>query len=72
MRLQDVFQIHTPSDSPISVKQLGPGPDYRPMLKEIQNSGETRIILDCNVDIVLEILRQSKEVNLMEDYQVIN
>lgn len=70
MRLQDVFQIHSPSDSPITVRYLGAGPDFRPLLKEIQASGETRIILDCHIDNVLEIFRQGKDVKLMEDYQV--
>lgn len=70
MRLQDVFQIHGPSDSPVTVRFLGTGPDFRPLLKEIQNSGETRIVLDCSVDNILEIFRQAKDVKLMEDYQV--
>lgn len=70
MRLQDVFQIHGPGDSPVTVRFLGSGPDFRPLLKEIQNSGETRIVLDCNVENILEIFRQAKDVKLMEDYQV--
>lgn len=71
MRLQDVFQIHGPSDSPVTVRYLGTGPDFRPLLKEIQASGETRIIIDCHIDNVLEIFRQAKDVKLMEDYQVV-
>lgn len=70
MRLQDIFQIHDPSSSPITLKQLGNGPDFRPLLKEIQSSGETRIVLDCSLDKVLEIFRQGKDVKMLEDYQV--
>lgn len=70
MRLQDIFQIHDPSDSPVTVKQLGDGPDYRPLLKEIHSSGETRIILDCSPETILEIFRQGKDIKMLEDYQV--
>ncbi|XP_055683998.1 glutamate receptor ionotropic, kainate 2-like [Lutzomyia longipalpis] len=69
MRLKDVLQIHGPQDSPITVRQLGDDPDYRPLLKEIQTSGETNIVLDCEPDKILDILRQAQEVKLMEDYQ---
>lgn len=70
MRLKDILQIHNPEDSPITVRQLGEDPDYRPLLKEIQSSGENNIVLDCDPDKILEILRQAKEVKMLEDYQV--
>lgn len=70
MKLQDIFQIHSPTEPPVTLRQLGPGPDYRSLLKEIQNSGETRVILDCALDKILEIFRQAKDVKMMEDYQV--
>ncbi|XP_059618967.1 glutamate receptor ionotropic, kainate 2-like [Phlebotomus argentipes] len=69
MRLKDVLQIHGPQDSPITVRQLGEDPDYRPLLKEIQTSGENNIVLDCEPDKILDILRQAREVKLLEDYQ---
>lgn len=28
-RLQDVLKAHGPQDSPVTVRRLGPGPDYR-------------------------------------------
>lgn len=71
MRLKDVLQIHGPDDNPITVRQLGDDPDYRPLLKEIQTSGESNIVLDCDPDKILDILRQAREVKLMEDYQVV-
>lgn len=70
--MQDVLQIHEPSDSPITVRQIGAGPDYRPLLKEILNSGETHIIMDCATDIILEIFRQGGDVKMLEEYQVKN
>lgn len=70
MRLQDVLQIHEPSDTPITVRHIGESPDYRPLLKEILNSGETHIILDCAPDKILEIFCQGGDVKMLEEYQV--
>lgn len=70
MRLQDILQIHNPEDSPVTVRQLGDESDYKPLLKEIYYSGESRILLDCSADKVVEILRQAAEVRLLEEYQV--
>lgn len=70
MRLQDVLEIHGPGDSPITVRQIGAGPDYRPLLKEVHSSGETRIIIDCaQPELVLELLRQGRDVKMLEEYQ---
>lgn len=70
MRLKDILQIHGPNDFPITVRQLGDDGDYRPLLKEIKTSGENNIVLDCEPEKILDILRQAKEVNMLEDYQV--
>lgn len=69
-RLQDVLQIHGPDDNPVTVRQLSPNGDYKPLLKDIQLSGESYIILDCSPDKVMEILRQATTVKMMEEYQV--
>lgn len=71
MRLKDILQIHSPQDAPITVRRLGDDPDYRPLLKEIQSSGENNIVLDCEPEKILDILRQAKEVKMLEDYQVV-
>lgn len=70
MRLKDVLQIHNPDDSPITVRQIGADPDYRPLLKEIEKSGETHIVLDIHVDKIIPLLMQAQEVKLLEEYQV--
>ena len=49
-------------------RQLDDGPDYRPLLKQIQTSGENHLILDVSLDKVLTILRQAAEVKMMEEY----
>lgn len=50
-------------------RQLGDGPDYRPLLKQIQSSGESHIVLDVNPDKIVSLLRQASEVKMMEEYQ---
>uniref|UniRef100_A0A182U976 Glutamate receptor 1 n=1 Tax=Anopheles melas TaxID=34690 RepID=A0A182U976_9DIPT len=69
MRLKDILQIHGPSDSPITIRQIDDNPDYRPLLKDIQTSGESHIILEIRPDRILELLRQAKEVKMLEEYQ---
>ncbi|XP_034239452.1 glutamate receptor ionotropic, kainate 2-like [Thrips palmi] len=67
-RLQEVLKAHGPQDSPVTLRRLGEGPDYRPLLKEIQNSSETRILLDVSADRLLDIFHQARQVKLMGDY----
>ena len=50
-------------------RQLGDGPDFRPLLKQIQTSGESHIILDVGLDKIITLLRQASEVKMMEEYQ---
>ncbi|XP_055588380.1 glutamate receptor ionotropic, kainate 2-like [Uranotaenia lowii] len=69
MRLKDILQIHGPGDNPITVRQIDDDPDYRPLLKDIQSSGESHIILEVHPSKILEILRQAKEVKMLEEYQ---
>lgn len=69
IKLKDVLQIHNPNDNPITVRQLDDGPDYRPMLKEIQSSGESHIVLDIHPDKIVDLLRQARDVKMMEEYQ---
>ncbi|XP_034244808.1 glutamate receptor ionotropic, kainate 2-like isoform X2 [Thrips palmi] len=67
-RLQEVLKAHGPADAPITVRRLGDDPDYRPLLKEIRNSTETRIVLDVAPDKIMEIFRQARQVKMMGDY----
>ncbi|XP_050311076.1 glutamate receptor ionotropic, kainate 1-like isoform X2 [Anthonomus grandis grandis] len=70
-RLQDVLKIQAYEEgsgqNEIFVKSLGPGPDYRPLLKNITSLVPRRIILDCHVDKIKDILLQAKEVKLLND-----
>lgn len=69
IKLKDVLQIHGPEDIPITVRLLDEGPDYRPLLKEIQASGESHVVLDISADKIIDLLRQAGEVKMMEEYQ---
>lgn len=51
------------------LRQLDDEPDYRPLLKQIQSSGESHIILDVGLEKIISLLRQASEVKMMEEYQ---
>lgn len=65
-RLQYVLQLRLK----VSVYRLPTDYDYKPILKEIAKSGETRIIIDCSIENTMEVLRKASEVNLKEEYVV--
>lgn len=69
MRLEDVLQMHTPNDSPLVVRQLPDDGDYKPLLKDLSAMGETRIILDCSSEKVLDVLNQAAAVKMLQEYQ---
>lgn len=70
MKLQELLKFpKTFADTKITLRQLTPGTtDYRPLLKEIKKSEETRIVLDCDFDKIALILAQADEVGLLTDY----
>lgn len=67
-KLQDILKMHKIDDVPTLMKRLPSGYDYRHILKEIKESLELHIILDCHVDRILNVLEQAREIKLMEDY----
>ncbi|VVC31772.1 Ionotropic glutamate receptor, L-glutamate and glycine-binding domain,Receptor, ligand binding [Cinara cedri] len=54
-----------PTNHPIRIRQLSSGPNYRKELREIKDSGETKILLDCSFNILSEVLYQAQQVGLM-------
>ncbi|XP_024216292.1 glutamate receptor ionotropic, kainate 2 isoform X2 [Halyomorpha halys] len=68
VRLQELLKAHGPSDFPIAVRQLPEGNDYRPLLKQIKNSAESHIVLDCSTDKVYNVLKQAQQIGMMSDY----
>lgn len=69
MKLHDILQLHDTASSPVMVRRIDDGDDHLPMLKEIAQYGESRIILDCSLDKVIPILEQAKRVKMLEEYQ---
>ncbi|KDR09166.1 glutamate receptor ionotropic, kainate 2-like isoform X2 [Zootermopsis nevadensis] len=68
LRLQEVLKAHGLEDRKIIVRQFVPGKDQRKLLKEINASNETRILLDCATDRVLDVLQQARDVKLISVY----
>ncbi|XP_050428924.1 glutamate receptor ionotropic, kainate 2-like [Adelges cooleyi] len=54
-----------PSNYPIRIRQLSSGNNYRTELREIKDSGETKILLDCTFNILMDVLVQAQQVGLM-------
>ncbi|KAL7026707.1 hypothetical protein ACKWTF_005134 [Chironomus riparius] len=68
VRLQELLKAHGPSEFPITVRQLSDSGDYRPLLKQIKNSAESRIVLDCTTEKIYEVLKQAQQIGMMSDY----
>jgi Receptor family ligand binding region. len=42
--------------------------DFRPLLKQIKNSAESHIVLDCSTERIYEVLKQAQQIGMMSDY----
>ncbi|XP_032663311.1 glutamate receptor ionotropic, kainate 2-like [Odontomachus brunneus] len=67
-RIQKTLTLKRSKDNPITIRQLGKGPDYRPMLKEINSLSVCNIIIDVEPQNLIHVLNQAKEVKLLADY----
>ncbi|XP_040173168.1 glutamate receptor ionotropic, kainate 2 isoform X3 [Anopheles arabiensis] len=68
VRMQELLKAHGLSDYPITVRQLSDSGDYRPLLKQIKNSAESHIVLDCSTERIYEVLKQAQQIGMMSDY----
>ena len=70
VRLQELIRLpKTFSDVTVKHMQLTQNSeDYRPLLKEIKKSEETRIVLDCDFEKINTILYQANQLELLTDY----
>jgi ionotropic kainate glutamate receptor 2 len=68
VRLQELLKAHGPSEYPITVRQLSDNGDYRPLLKQIKNSAEAHIVLDCSTEKIYDVLKQAQQIGMMSDY----
>lgn len=69
MRLQEVLQLHQIETknhkNMVVVKELDFNKDIKLVLKELRQGGEKRIIIDCDIGHIMEILENAKELGLM-------
>lgn len=68
VRLQELLKAHGPSEFPIAVRQLSDSGDYRTLLKQIKNSAEAHIVLDCTTEKIYDVLKQAQQIGMMSDY----
>ncbi|BFF90896.1 glutamate receptor ionotropic kainate 2 [Drosophila madeirensis] len=68
VRLQELLKAHGMTPFPITVRQLSDSGDYRPLLKQIKNSAEAHIVLDCSTERIHEVLKQAQQIGMMSDY----
>ncbi|XP_052755264.1 glutamate receptor ionotropic, kainate 2 isoform X6 [Galleria mellonella] len=68
VRLQELLKAHGPSELPVAVRQLPDSHDYRPLLKQIKNSAESHIVLDCTTERIRDVLQQAQQIGMMSDY----
>lgn len=40
----------------------------RPLLKQIKNSAESHIVLDCSTQRIYDVLKQAQQIGMMSDY----
>nr|CAD7263695.1 unnamed protein product [Timema shepardi] len=67
VRFQELLRVYEPKGNTVTVRQLEPGDDYRRVLRNIKNSGESNFVLDVSERILYEVLLQAQQVGLMSD-----
>jgi len=40
----------------------------RPLLKQIKNSAESHVVLDCSTEKIYDVLKQAQQIGMMSDY----
>lgn len=70
VRLQNLLQLRAIGKLSIRLIKFSAGDDYRIFWKAIQNSGERRVILDCDPDILKNVILTSVEYGIMDQFNV--
>ncbi|XP_047500047.1 glutamate receptor ionotropic, kainate 2-like [Penaeus chinensis] len=65
VRLQELLKTPPPNEFKVTIRQLPRDDDYRPILREVKNSLEQNIILDCKTEKVGQVLKQAQQIGLM-------
>lgn len=70
IRLQEVLKLQNLTEvnefNTIMLRQLGDEAANNALFKEIKNSTEAQIVLDCHVDHVVGILRQADKFKMLD------
>lgn len=61
--------LHGPNDPPIHIVQLVSELDHRPLLKKIYYTTEPHIIVCVEDYRILNLLKQAKEVKMLDEYK---
>ena len=70
IRLEELLRAPSEFKVQVTVRRLEPSTDgdFRPILKEVKKRGESKIIIDCDADLVGTILNQAQSINMMTQY----
>lgn len=68
MRVQQVLSSYS-GMHPIVVRRLTPKGDNKHIFKDLAKHQESRVLLDCDVDNVMDYLKEATELNMLNDYQ---
>ncbi|XP_031625101.1 glutamate receptor ionotropic, kainate 2 [Contarinia nasturtii] len=68
LRLQELLKAQRRTEYPTTIRQLPDTNDYRPLLKQIKNSGVAHIVLACSTEKIYNVLKQSQQIGMMSDY----
>nr|QRN45440.1 ionotropic glutamate receptor kainate 2-like isoform X4 [Carausius morosus] len=68
MKLQEVFKSLDKSVT-TSVYQLAEDGDYRAMFKTLSKTSQTHMLIECDTDHIVDILRHARDVNMLGDYE---
>ncbi|XP_043213245.1 glutamate receptor ionotropic, kainate 2-like [Amphibalanus amphitrite] len=69
VRLQRVLRMmNTNNKISMTVRQLPANMDYRMLLKGIQNSGGTHLVVDCSAENIYQVLKQAQQIGMVTRY----
>ncbi|PSN42074.1 hypothetical protein C0J52_16393 [Blattella germanica] len=68
-KLNSLLKLFDNKGKAVTVRQLDPLHNHRPVLREIKSSGERNIVLDCSTESLPEVLKQAQQVGLVTSDQ---
>lgn len=67
-RIQKALSLRRKKDTAVTIRRLGEGPDFRPILKEIRAMSICNVVIDVEPRNIMNVLYQAKEVKLLAEY----